>query len=90
MTTIETITDEQIEALRIEAGEAGDTKQVAICDRALDKTAEHEAVLAAGPITDYAGGSAEYHAAVDTERARIVSTARAECVRVIRENEAQR
>jgi len=30
-----TITDEQIEALRTEAGAAGDLDQVAICDRAL-------------------------------------------------------
>lgn len=35
-TTPETITDEQIEALRAEAGAAGDLAQVAICDRAID------------------------------------------------------
>lgn len=29
------ITDEQIEALRVEAGAAGDTDQVTICDRVL-------------------------------------------------------
>lgn len=34
--TIDTITDEQIEALRSEAGVADDQKQIAICDRALD------------------------------------------------------
>jgi hypothetical protein len=33
------ISDEQIQALRIEAGEAGDLRQVAICDRALDGSA---------------------------------------------------
>ena len=36
ISTISTITNEQIEALRAEAGAAGDTAQVAICDRALD------------------------------------------------------
>lgn len=35
MTNIDTITDEQIEALRSEAGSAGDSEMVAICDRAL-------------------------------------------------------
>lgn len=35
MTTIETITDEQIEALSTEAGEAVDLEQVAVCDRTL-------------------------------------------------------
>jgi hypothetical protein len=30
------ITDEQIEALRAEAGAAGDSTMVAICDRAID------------------------------------------------------
>lgn len=35
-TTIETVTKNQIQALRTEAGAAGDLKQVAICDRALD------------------------------------------------------
>jgi hypothetical protein len=35
-TTIENITVEQIETLRAEAASAGDTAQVAICDRATD------------------------------------------------------
>ena len=35
-----TITDEQIEALQIEAGGAGDAEQVAICERALDGDAD--------------------------------------------------
>jgi hypothetical protein len=55
MTTITTITDEQIEALSTEAGSAGDLDQVAICDRAL----------------------------------RGDESAKAECVRVIRDAEAQ-
>ena len=45
-----TITQEQIQALRDEAGQAGDLEQVAICDRALegDETAmaECECVIA--------------------------------------------
>ncbi len=36
MTTIDTITTEQIEALSFEAGCAGDTEMVAICERAID------------------------------------------------------
>lgn len=35
-TTVETITEEQIEALRTEAGVAGDEEQVALCRAALD------------------------------------------------------
>lgn len=35
-TTTTHVTDEQIVILRAEAGAAGDTAQVAICDRALD------------------------------------------------------
>jgi hypothetical protein len=34
-TTAQTIIDDTIMALRVEAGQAGDTAQVAICDRAL-------------------------------------------------------
>lgn len=46
MTTIESITDEQIEALCSEAASAGDLEQVAICERALDgdEAARHECV----------------------------------------------
>lgn len=36
MTTIDTITDAQLEALMHEAGCHGDTEMVAICQRALD------------------------------------------------------
>ncbi len=36
MTKTYTVTDEQIDALRAEAGQAGDVAQVAICDSALD------------------------------------------------------
>ena len=36
MTTIDTITSEQIEALRYEARVHGDERMVAICDRALE------------------------------------------------------
>lgn len=35
MTTAETITTEQIETLRSEAGQHGDMEQVAVCDKAL-------------------------------------------------------
>lgn len=37
------VTDEQIEALRTEAGEAGDLEQVALCDRAIDGDADARA-----------------------------------------------
>lgn len=40
------ITDDQIEALRIEAGQAGDATQVAICQRALDGDAAARAECA--------------------------------------------
>jgi len=56
MTTIDTITDEQIITLGEEAGCAGDLAMVAICERAIDGADE----------------------------------ARAECVEVIRDAEAQR
>lgn len=55
MTTLDTMTETQIEALSTEAGQHGDLAQVAICARAL-------------------AGEA---------------TARAECLRVIRDAEAQ-
>jgi hypothetical protein len=45
-TTIETITNEQIETLRAEAGQAGDLDQVAVCDAALagDESARRKCV----------------------------------------------
>jgi hypothetical protein len=48
MTTINNITDEQIEALSTEAGAAGDLEQVAICRHALagDERAKAECVRA--------------------------------------------
>lgn len=39
MTTAKTITDEQINELMVEAGAACDTKQVAVCRRALNGNA---------------------------------------------------
>lgn len=45
-TTTETITTEQIEALRIEAGAHGDTKQVELCDAALAGDADARAKCA--------------------------------------------
>lgn len=36
MTTIDTLTDDQIRTLSTEAAVAGDMEQVQICDRALD------------------------------------------------------
>jgi hypothetical protein len=41
---LETLTDEQIEALQREAGQAGDEAQVAICERALDRSRYSTAV----------------------------------------------
>ena len=41
-TTIETITDEQIEALRTEAGAAGDEEQVDLCRWALMSATRYE------------------------------------------------
>jgi hypothetical protein len=38
MTTADTLTDAQIERLRVEAAEAGDLLQVALCDRAMGLT----------------------------------------------------
>ncbi len=42
MTTIETITDEQIEQLRTDAGEHGDLSMVEVCDSALGRHDESE------------------------------------------------
>ena len=50
-----TPTTEQIEALRNEAGEAGDMAQVAICDRALD--GDESAIAACGDVIADAAAS---------------------------------
>lgn len=44
MTTVETLTTDQIRQLRTEAGQAGDLDQVALCDKALagDREAREE------------------------------------------------
>lgn len=46
------ITDTRIETLRTEAGEAGDTEQVALCDLAIDGDAEAARKCAATLDTD--------------------------------------
>lgn len=63
MTTIQTVTDEQIATLRSEAAAAGDDAQVRICDRALDgdDSARAECVrviceAGAVLVTDHTGG----------------------------------
>lgn len=43
MTTIDTITSDQIEQLRNEAAEAGDLARVALCDEALDEIRQNTA-----------------------------------------------
>lgn len=48
MTTVDTITDEQIEALRSEAATAGDTRQVQICDAALGLEPDYSLIIEHG------------------------------------------
>lgn len=69
------VTDEQIQALRGEAAEAGDDAQVNMCDLALSPRGTWHAVDEAG------------HA--DDGKIRTRETARAECERVIRAARAQ-
>lgn len=71
-TTIETITDEQIETLLREAREAGDMMQVAICRRALDR-------LGGTQLSDWE---------LDVLSTMSVDAARAECARVTAAAEA--
>jgi len=81
-TTALTITDEQIEALRQEAGQAGDCLQVMVCDIALadglteivDPGRHRSALEALGIIPEHIGADMQ---------------ARAECASVIAEAEAQ-
>lgn len=47
MRNIIIITNEQIERLRVEAAAAGDTDQVAMCDRALDRDSDRAMSVAA-------------------------------------------
>lgn len=82
-TTIDTITDDQIETLRDEAGAAGDLVQVAICDVAL-----------AGGLAEIAEIPHETRAALEAlgiipEHIDADVRARAECARVIADAEAQ-
>lgn len=55
-TTIETITTEQIETLRTEAGTAGDMEQVALCDAALAPQPDAPCIWDAGPSDDHDRG----------------------------------
>ncbi len=71
-TTIETITDEQIETLLREAREAGDMTGIAICRRALD-------ILGGTRLSDWE---------LDVLSTMSVDAARAECARVIAAAEA--
>lgn len=81
MTTTKAVTVPQIEALRNEARQAGDALQVIVCDIALD---EHD------------GSTADDYVLDRHEATRLAATlamtqeqAWAECVRVIRDAEAQ-
>lgn len=71
-TTIETITDKQIETLLRDAREAGDMMQIAICRRALN-------LLGGTQLSDWE---------LDVLSTMSVDTARAECARVIAAAEA--
>lgn len=51
-TTIETITNEQIEALRAEGGTAGDMDMVEICDKALE--GDEDAIIECVEVINYA------------------------------------
>lgn len=75
-TTFETITDEQIRALRDEVREGGDMVQFVICNRALGETSE----VAIAPWEEAKVG-----------RALLMprDATRAECARVIAEARAQ-
>lgn len=73
MTTSETITDEQIKALRAEALGHGNYEQVDICDRALCR--DDETINQDGDEIAYADWSRD--------------EARTECARVIADAEAQ-
>lgn len=79
MTTIDTITTNQIKSLRNAAGEANDLAQIVICDVALGREMDDD---------DYRDRAA--HEAADFARARTMSreAALVECVRVISDAEA--
>ena len=84
-TTIDTITDEQIKQLMTEAGAAGDLMQVAVCRVAL-ATALHEIA----DIDDIEGAWSHLESiGIYAARVDASDLARAECVRVIRDAEAQ-
>ena len=83
MTTIETLTDTQIQALRAEAREAGDTLQVVICEIALGDANWTDG----GWLNDNATGFSPGE--LDELQAYTVDSAREECLRVIRDAEAQ-
>lgn len=72
-----TVTDEQIRALRTEAGEAGDGEQVVICERALATDAEWD-------TDEWTGGGErpEFYRRLATLSQ---ADARLECARVIAE-----
>lgn len=80
MTTIETVTDEQIRALETASGEAGDHLMAAVCLRALGRALDGE------DIRDIPLSSGERD--LLATRWASVEAARTECVRVIRAAEA--
>jgi hypothetical protein len=55
-TTIDTITNKQIETLRTEAGTHGDMEQVALCDRALSPRVGDRVIWDVGPTDDHDTG----------------------------------
>ncbi len=79
-TTPDTLTDEQIEALRAEAAAAGDTAQRVICCIALDGRQDADGV----DILDYEDVTLRTALQDMTQ-----DDARAECARVIADGEAQ-
>ncbi len=66
-------TDAQIEALRTEAGAAGDADQVAICDRALDGDSEARE-LCAKALADAAAQDDTLHADETTDGWTVVDS----------------
>lgn len=80
MTTPETITDQQIAALRQEAREAGDLAQAVICRIALEGRIDADGV----DQLDY-----EDHTVRTALQEMTQEAARAECARVIADAEAQ-
>lgn len=80
MTTIDTLTDNQILGLARESAEGGDLAQVAICRRAVDELEPNADVPPSARIGD--------DEAVAAALRMTVQDARVECLRVITDAEA--